>query len=368
MPVQSRPTDVFTRDNLLLGFSIVEFEPALTGGGYGAAVPLGILSSQTLQKTVETLQLPRGDAGLITIDRELVSRLEVNMQLQTFNFRSDIFQYIMAANALTSISANAAQAVTNDPFQIPTLDPERTFVNLSFGDIDETSFGGSSVTCAPIADEAVGTGDGTLGDASGDYSLDFKVNAVGDVTSITVGGVAYTPVAVSAAASGNEVEVTVGTGATSGDLQFFVGGVAANVTGAIVADYTPSFTFANLTDYVVDPLLGRIRMLNVDGATDKVKSGQNMLADYTYDRKASVSLQPFTKNQFDGRATIRHLPDVGVNFIWTIPSATIRITDDDLTFGAEDFATATLQLNINDAGGSNRFGTLLISSETESAA
>jgi len=369
MPVESRPSDAFTKDNLLIGFSVVEFTP--TGG---SPVQLGILGGQELQKEVEFLQLQRGDAGTLTVDREIVSSLEVSFQLELFNFKADVAEYIFGSSAGSVISADAAATVTNEEVTLPgstsSTDSERQFVDLLNGDVAESSFGGSAVTCAAITDEAVGTGDGTTGSTAGDFTLDFKPLAHDDVTSVTVGGVEYTVIAVGAAASGNEVEVTDFGDSTenAGRLQFFVGGVAANVTGAILATYTPSHSFANLTDYVVDPFLGRIRFLNVNGTADALRGGQIMNVDYTYNRRANVTLQPFTRTSVDGSCTIKHLTDIGVNFIWTIPSATIIITDEALTFGAEEFGTATLQLNVNDAGGSSRFGTLELSSETEAGA
>lgn len=364
MPIESRPSDTFTKDNLLIGFSVVEFTPAASG----VPVQVGILSGEELQKEVEVLQLQRGDSGTLTVDRELISSIEVTMQLEVFNFRADIAELIFGSTDGTIVSADPAASVVDDPFTIPITDAINSFVGLSNGDIDETTFVGTSVTAATRTDEAVGTGDNTLGDSSGDYSLDYKPLIVADVASITVAGVTYTPIAVAAAASGNEVEVVVGTGATSGDLQFFEGGVAANVSGEILATYTPSHAFANLTDYVVDPKLGRIRVLSVDGGSDALKSGQPMYADYSYNRRATTDLKPFTRTQVDGSCTIKHLTDIGVNFIWTVPSATILITDDALTFGAEEFGTATLALNINDAGGTDRFGTLELASETEANA
>lgn len=369
MPIQPRPSDQFTRDNLLLGFSIVEFEPKLSGGGFGTAVPLGILASEALQKGVETLQLERGDAGTLTVDREIVSRLEVSLALETFNFRQDLAQYIFASGLVSPIVADPAASVVDEEVQVPSgANAGSSFINLNNADIDETSITGTSLTCKAISQELVGTGNGTSGSASGDFALAFKPLVVGDVTSVTVGGVAYTPIATGAAAAGNEVEVEVGTGAASGNLQFFVGGVAANVTGEILADYAPSHAFALNTDYSLDPLLGKIRFFNVNGATDALKSLQLMEFDYTYSQKAGVKLEPFTQSTFEGRAVIRHLTDLGVNFVWTIPSVTIRITDDDLTFGAEDFAVAALRLNVNDAGGADRFGKLELSSETQANA
>lgn len=368
MPIEPRPSDEFTRDHLLVGFPTIEFTPTLSTGLPGVPVELGILASADLVKEINYITLERGDAGFLTVDREIVSRLRPSWEVSTYNIRSDVAKYVFGSDVVTAIVADPAASVVNEPFTLPSgANAERMFVNLANGDIDEATFVGTSITCAPITAEAVGTGDGTTGDTAGDFSLDFKPLIVGDVTSITVGGVAYTPVAVGAAVAGLEVEVAVGATATSGDLQFFNAGVATNVTGAIVATYSPSHAFANLTDYVVDPWLGKIRMLNIDGATDALKSGQPMLADYSYNRKAGWTLQPFRENQVNGTAIIRHLPDVGSNFKWTIPSATVLLTDDNLTFGAENFATASLRLNVNDAGGTNRFGTMQISSEPQSA-
>lgn len=366
MPISPRPADQFTRDNLLLGFSVVSFEPALTGGGFGTAVPLGILSGEALQKAVETLTLERGDSGPLTVDREIVSRLEVNFQLETFNFRADLAQYIFGSDVLTAVVSDPAKVVTDEEFQLPSgADAGEVFTSLNNGSIDESSITGTSLTCKAISQEDVGTGDGTTGDASGDFALAFKPLLVADVTSVTVNSVAYTPIATGAAAAGNEVEVEVGATAVSGNLQFFVGGVAVNVTGPILADYAPSHAFALNTDYSMDPLFGRIRVFNIDGGTDALKSLQLMEMDYTYEQKAGYNLTPFTQREFEGRASIQHLTDIGVNFDWQAPSVTIRLTDDDLTFGAEDFATATLRMNINDAGGSQRFGTLFLANEVQ---
>ena len=367
MPIESRPSDVFTKDNLLIGFSVVEFTPALSGGGYGTPVQIGILSGQELQKEIELIQLQRGDSGSLTVDREIISSIEVKMQIEVFNFKADIAELIFGSADGVIVAADATATVANDTFTIPNTgaDAERTFVDLSNGDIDETTFVGSSVTCATVTDEAVGTGDGVIGTTSGDFALDFKVNDFNDLTTVTVGGASVTPVTGSSPLAG-QVTVVGGTGALSSNLDF---GTIPTNGAAIVATYTPAFTFANLTDYVVDPILGRIRMLAVNTeATDKLRGNQPMFADYDYNQRATTNLTPFTRTQVDGKCTIKHLTDIGINFIWTIPSATILITDDALTFGAEEFSTATLALNVNDAGGTDRFGTLQLASETEANA
>ena len=121
MPVQTRPPDQFTRDNLLLGFSTVEFEPALSGGGFGGAVELGILESEALQKEVELLELERGDAGTLTVDREIVSKLKPTLNIATFNLKFDVARYVFGSDIATEVTADAASAVTDDPVQAGTM-------------------------------------------------------------------------------------------------------------------------------------------------------------------------------------------------------------------------------------------------------
>ena len=361
MPAQARPSDTFTRDNLLIGFSIVEFTPA-----GGSAVQLGILQGEELQKTIETIQLQRGDSGLLTVDREIVSSFEASLSLNLFNFRSDIAQYIFSSSTPVAVSPSTV-AVSNEPFLAPSgTQASNTFTSLSKINILESG-PTPTLSAQPVVAEAVGTGTGTTGAVSGDFKLKYKINVLADLTSVTVNGVTFTPVA--AFTAGNQVIPTVGTGATSGNLQFGVGGVAANVTGPIVASYTPSFAPVLNTNFFIDPIGGRIRVIGIDGNTGTgfFKSLQPLRTSYSYTAVASNTLQPFTQLQKDGSAVIRHLTDYGINFIWTIPSVTIRQTDDALTFGADDFATATLQMNINDAGSPNRFGTMTLYSETQAA-
>jgi hypothetical protein len=259
--------------------------------------------------------------------------------------------------------------------QLPATDPFAGFLSLARANLNEASV---EVTCPEIVDEAVGTGTGS----DNEFSLAKKVKAVADVTSVTVGGVAYTPIAVGAAAAGNEVEVTVGesdaahpTG--SGSLLFHVGGVETDPPNgaAIVATYEPSFSttagdIAPLVDFVLDPLLGRIRFRSAGANASPFRptgASQELSVAYTYQRFAHNVLAPFTQQVFEGKALIRMLPNVGVNWRWEVPSASLRIADDSLTFNAEDFATAAIVLNILNAGGATPYGTIELSSEPESA-
>lgn len=379
MPVQTRPSDTFTRDNLLLGFSVVEFTPS----GSSTAVPLGILSSQALQKEVETLSLDRGDSGVLTVDREVISKLTATMALELFNFKSNVAKYIFGAELLTPVTADAAAAANTDVTMPATADFD-TFLDLDHGDITESSV---EVTFQTITNEAVGTGDGVLGGTQGDFNLAQKIKDIGDVTGFTVGGVDESAKLVAGSTpTANQIAIEVGeedsTTTGSGAITFGSSETPAN-GAAIVATYTPSFDTTNAdivngglpasadNDFVFDPVLGKIRFLK-EGADDspfRLTGGQAPLnVAYTYNRRASVNFQPFTQTSFEGSAVVRHLPDTGVNFIWTIPSVTLLLTADDLTFGADDFAVASIEMNINDAGGTSRYGTLALSSETEAGA
>ena len=379
MPVMTRPSDTFTRDNLLLGFSVVMFTPS----GSSTAVPLGILSSEALQKEVETLALERGDAGTLTVDREIISKLAVSMVFELFNFKSNVAQYIFGAESLTVTTADAAAAGNTD-VTMPASNEFDTFLDLTHGDITESSV---EVTFQTITSEAVGSGDGASGGTQGDYSLDQKIKAIGDVTEFLVGGVDESAKLVAGSTpTANQIAIEVGeedsTTTGSGAITFGASEIPAS-GAAIVATYTPSFntTSGDIVngglpasadnDFVFDPVLGRIRFLH-EGADDspfRLTGGQAPVnVAYTYNRRASTDMQPFTQTTFEGSAQILHLPDTGINFVWNVPSATIRITADDLTFGADDFAKATMQMNINDAGGTSRFGTLALSSETEAGA
>ena len=367
MPVQPRPADAFTRGALLLGFSVIEFTPT----GSIVPVPLGILASESLQKEVETLPLEDGSAGLLTVNRELISRFAPSMSLELFNFSPQVARFILGSDIATPVVAEPAAAESVD-VTVQLGVPAPAFLALgAFGDIDESMV---APIVAPIVDEIVGVGAAGVGGTQGDFALNSKVLVIGDVSTITVAGVSIPVVAGSTPAVG-EVAVEVGleddivTG--SGALTFGTNVIPA-VGEQILATYSPSFTLTLNTDFTVDPIFGRIRFIKSGadaGAFRAVPANDVVMrVPFEYARRASTTLNPFQQLTFDWSAVIRHLPDVGINFIWPIPSVTIRITDDDLEFGAEDFARAALQLNINDAGGTTRFGQIALSSEAESAA
>lgn len=381
MPLEARAPDTFTKDNLLLGFSQIEFTPLIAGVS-GTPVPLGILSGQELQKEINVLELNDGAAGTITVAREVLSSLKPSFQFELFNFRSDIAMYVFGAPAVTPQVADAATAITDESVIVPLgANAARIFLPLVNGDVDETP-GNLTLTCAPIVNELVGVGDGILGTVDGDFTLAFKPAILGDITRLeevdsSTGAVIRVFVPQAGEPTGAlEAQVAVGATATSGEIDLFQ---AVAIGNELRADYLPSFNLeedenAASPDMLLDPLLGRIRFPNLDPAgpstTDPLGVGQGVLLDYEYNRKASVLLKPFTQGggTYSGSATIKHLPDIGINFIWNIPSVSIRIDDSGLTFGADDFGVGTLVMNINDAGGSDRFGTMTLADEIQAAA
>ena len=154
--------------------------------------------------------------------------------------------------------------------------------------------------------------------------------------------------AVGAEAAGNEVTVKdYGDDTTlAGDLQFFTDAVGVDVTGEILATYAPTHAFVENTDFVVDYRAGRIRFLDVGAATDVLKASQPMHADYSYNEAAHQLIKPYSQFVFPGRARIRQLTDVGMNLIWTIPKAQVRLTDDAFVFNRDDFTVTNLLLNL----------------------
>ena len=381
MPLGTRSPDTFTIDAFLLGFSKFEFEQLLNDGSYGPVVDLGILNSEELTKEISLLEMEDGSGGTATTALELVSKLKPAWELGLFNFSANLAQYLFGAPSLTTNVADAAKNVPAELLQIPTseTDAARTFINLSNADVDDTP-GNLTLTCAEVTEVILG--DGT-GDTPGDFSLKFKPLLFGDVTAATetntATGVLVRTYTMVDTTSGGATELGVQDGviATSGDLdlsQVVPVGNQLNIT------YTPTHVLeedidALDPDMMLDPLLGRIRFPNIDtplakDATSPLRAGQPLSLSYNYNQKASVTFKPFTQGggSFLGRCTVRHWTDVGSNFTWVIPSVTIRIDDQALSFGTEDFVNGSLVIGINDAGGTDRFGTFTLANQNQAAA
>ncbi len=352
MAVEPRPVDTVTKENLFVGTPIVLFERKLSSGAFDVPFNLGIVEGSELQKVVQLLELRDAASGLQVLNRRSVGAIEPLLQLSLFNFEPDVMRYLLGSCSTTVISA-ALTVVLDDEVTVP--DAFTKFASLD----------NRNVTTEPLTDldaktvtlEAVGTGDGVLGTTDGDFALDFPVFVLTDLSGgvFTIGGVDRTGDLVAGVPGAGQIGLTVGAVPNSGFLDFEgTGGGAVPAAGdAIVATYTPTFTFTNGTDYILDLFEGRIRFLS----TDKVRADQIVLADYSYNRAATTRLTPFTQNAFEGKATVKQLTDIGINFIWTIPSASIRVNDEALTWSAEDFATGSLTMDILSDGSAAPFGT-----------
>lgn len=386
MPLEQRAEDTFTIENFILGFSQVTFQPRLLDGSLGTAVAMGILAGQELQKEVELLEMPNGESGTETTALELVSKLKPQFELELFNFRADLAQFIFGSGSLTPITADSARVVLNESIQIPTdsVIASQVFTPLINGSIDDTA-ANLTLNASTVTEVISGDGSGTT---DGDYKLGFKVFALADVNNgttleftetVTATGALVRTFTVQAGepTGALEAQLAVGLGTTSGELDLFQ---VVPVGNQLNITYTPSFDLeedfdAVDPDMLLDPLLGRIRFPNLDTAavpdgTSALRVGQVVELDYLYNQKSGNDLKPFTQGggSFNGVAVIKHLPDVGSNFIWDNIDATIRIDDNALTFGSDDFVRGTVVLVINDAGGTQRFGDLFIASQTEAAA
>ena len=340
--VQTRPADIITEDFLYLGLPVIEFAFELSSGAFGAYFGLGIPDSAEVQKSLQFAQLRNAQSGTSKLVRELVRQFDATIQVGTFRHSGENMQLMFASASLVDVNTGVV-AVTDDPFQMTT--DIQDFLDLANQMLVEPLAAG--VECDDIVDEIVGVGDGTLGAADGEYALDFKPLAHDDCTALTVGGVAWSVIAVGAEAAGNEVTVKdYGDDTTNaGDLQFFTDAVGVDVTGEILATYRPTHASVENTDYVVDYKAGRVRMLLV-GATDPLKLNQPMRADYSYNEAEHQLIKPFSQFIFAGRARIRMLTDVGANLIWTIPKAQVRLTEDAFVFNRDDFTVTTLALQL----------------------
>lgn len=364
MAIEIRPTvNTFTANHAFVGLPFVEFSKETSPGVFDPYVQLGIIDSAELTKTVELLTMRSFQSGLGSIVRELVGSLEARLNVGLFQFDEGNLQMFLGSSINTVVGA-ATPAVTDDAFQVPS-----TFPN-GFTDLTNRA-----ITTEPLTDldpqaivgEAVGSGQGSpFGETAGDFALAFPIDA-GDVAAsvvlyhdgVDVTGAPGFTLVVGAATAPGEIGLVEGAVATSGEIDYWTGeGPADGVV--ITADYTPTFTMVNGTDYILDLTEGRIRMLD----TDMVKAGQTLLADYTYTRAAHNLLNPFTQTTFAGRARVKQLTDVGVNFIWTIPKASVRITDDAFAWASDDFARGNLIINLLNDGTSAPYGGFQLFDET----
>ncbi|MFN0118769.1 MAG: flagellar filament capping protein FliD [Elusimicrobiota bacterium] len=143
-------------------------------------------------------------------------------------------------DAINNLKGPFVASIINDGS--PTAPYRLSITNRNTGTIGQLAL---TSTSTPIANELVGTGDGSKGAVLGDYKLAVSpMNNIADITSLTVGGVAYSVRAIGAHTGvGLEVEIDI----NNGKIQFFNNNLAQNVTGEIRASYTPAaFSFSEI--------------------------------------------------------------------------------------------------------------------------
>lgn len=363
MAIETRPdVNTLTSANPFVGLPFVEFAPETSPGVYDPYRQLGIVDSAELQKDIELLTMRSFQSGLGSVVRELVGSLEARLQVGLYQFDEDNLQLFLGSSSITAQGATTV-AVTDDAFSVPSGFPSQ-FADLTNGNITTEPL--TDLDCQTITSENVGTGQGgTFGETQGDFALDFPILVVADVTSYieTAANGTVTDrtgdIVAGASPMAGEIGIIEAAVATSGEITYPSGEAPASGT-VITVTYTPSFTFTNGTDYLLDLTDGRIRMLN----TNKVRTGQTLIADYSYTRAANNRLVPFTQREFNGRARVKQLTDVGVNFIWTIPKVSVRLTDDPFAWSGDDFARGTLVVNLLDDGTTQPYGTFDLYPET----
>src|SRR5689334_92565 len=165
MSIETRPTDLVTPSNLLIGMPFVEFAVS-SGGVIQPYQAVGVVDSAELAKALETVTLESAQSGVRVLLRELPTRVLPQLNIGIYNFSADILRYTLGSSVKTSIAAASAAVVTDDPVQT-TTDP------LDFLDLAHTGLNAGSVVVTPatVTAEQVGVGDGTKGAISGDYAL-----------------------------------------------------------------------------------------------------------------------------------------------------------------------------------------------------
>ena len=366
MSVQPRPTDTITVDFLQLGMPYVEFAPSLGSGAFGPFRSLGVVDSAEIAKTIELATLRSAQSGVSVKLRELVRQFDAVLNVGLFQHSPENMQFMFGSATLVDVVSDPALSVVGDPFVL--TDDNEDFLDLANQLVDESTV---VVTADQQVLEAVGTGDGVLGPTTGDFALDFKISVIGDVTLYqeTTGTVVVdrtTDLVAGAAPMAGEIGIQVGATIPSGEITYAAG--EAPASGVIIeATYEPTFATVLNTDFTVDPSPGRVRLLDFETTTpntEPFRQFQPMEASYDFQEIAHDDITPFTQLVFQGQTRVRLLTDVGINLIWTVPSSSIRVTDDAFTFNRDEFQVTTLVIDLFDAGGSVRFGTMEIFPET----
>ncbi len=367
MSVQPRPIDTITVDFLQLGMPFIEFAPALASGAFGPFRSFGVVDSAEVAKTIELATLRSAQSGTSVKLRELVRSFDAILNVGLFQHSPENMQLMFGSATLVDVVGDPAASIVGDTFQL--TDEPQNFLDLSHQLIDESTV---VITADTRTLEAVGTGQGgTFGETTGDFALDFKISVIGDVSLYqeTTAGVPVDRTGDLVAGAGpmsGEIGIEVGATAVSGEITYFGG--EAPASGVIIeVTYEPTFATVLNTDFTVDPLPGRVRLLDFETVTpntEPFRQFQPMEADFDHIEVAHDDIQPFTQFTFAGQTRVRLLTDVGINIIWTVPSTSVRLTDDAFVFNRDEFQVTSLVIDLFDAGGSQRFGTMEIFPET----
>jgi hypothetical protein len=363
MSVVQRTPDVVTEVNLLFGMPHVDFAPELSAGVFGPYRNLGIIDTAAWQKDLADLILPTSQAGLQRIVSKIVQVTGSRIAVGVFNWEDTNMRYILGGASETQIAA-ASVVVTREEYNLS--DDYRDFLALLHGNL--TAF--ATLEPALVSDEEVGTQAtggfaAGFGSTIGDFALDWKIALVTDIVSyeeIAPGGgvtervgdlvVGSPPVPVS-----GEIGIENLAAADGGKILYFGGEEPADGT-AIRVTYEPSFAQVENTDFAVDYTEGRVGLIStIDGAGDELRTGQPMMATYTYTEPGHITFNPLTQTSFAGKARLRHLTDIGKNIIWPIPKVALLVTGDPLEFNKENYALAQLVLELLDNGGAAPYGT-----------
>jgi len=366
-----RPSDVITEEFLLIGMPFVEFALKNANGTYDPYRNLGIIDAAEIQKTLNPQELRSSQSGLSVLVRELVQQFDSKLQVQMFNFEPANMRLLFGASSPTTV-ASGTPTVTGDPFNL--TDDNQDFLDLTEQLVVEPITGVSAelITLEEVGTQAVGGQVAGFGETLGDFALDWKVEVVGDISSyIETTSAGVQTERVTDLIFGNppvpittEIGVNVGAVANSGQLLYFATEAPADGV-SITVTYEPSWTFVENTDFVVDYKQGRVRMLvDFDGASDELMSFQPMEATYDHTEVAHTKLDVFTNFEFQGKARVRLLTDVGINMVWAIPKTNIRLTDDAFAFSKDNPGLGTLLINLLDNGGTYPYGIMEVYEET----
>lgn len=360
MSVLTRPVDLLTRTNGMIGTPYISIELALQGGGFGSPRDIGITPGVEIAQAVSQADMMDPRSGSNRLVRRFTNEFGLILNVQTKLFKAANLQLMLMSSSVRTVSAGTA-SVVNELVTL-TSDPE-DFLQLDNALIDETTF---VVSPAPIVDEFVGTGQGgTFGEVTADFDLNFAPLLIGDVTAFnhTINGITtprISDLVSGTTPTGTQIAIDVGASSTSGQITY-ASGEAPPVGTLIEATYEPSHTITQDVDFFTDPKGGRLRVVF---STDKLRAGQIIEVTYDFDQLDHEEIDPGTQLTLPCRVTLQHLPDAGVNWLWTVPQASIQAGGESFTFSETEWNTHTIPITLEDDGSSNPYGTIQVFNET----